>query len=100
MNAGSKLDLNTSYAWIDEVFYSPFEADTERADAYGRLDLRASWTSSDTKLIVSGFVNNVLDDIGVLQVLRQGEDEFFRHNTGTTLPRAYGLEVTVNFGGN
>jgi len=100
LNAGSKLDLNTSYAWIDEVFYSPFEADTERADAYGRLDLRASWTSSDTKLIVSGFVNNVLDDIGVLQVLRQGEDEFFRHNTGTTLPRAYGLEVTVNFGGN
>jgi hypothetical protein len=48
-------------------------------------------------LAVTGFVNNVFDDIGNLQVLRQGEAEFFRHNSGITLPRMYGLELTYSY---
>ncbi|MDA8952308.1 TonB-dependent receptor [Pseudomonadales bacterium] len=72
LNAGSKLDFNTVYSWVDEVYYSPFEAETERADSYGRLDFRATWKSADEKLLVSGYVNNILDDVGVLQVLREG----------------------------
>ena len=65
------------------------------ADAYGRLDLRASWTSSDGRMMLTGFVNNVMDDVGVLQVLRHGEEEQFRQSAGTTLPRLFGLEFTV-----
>ena len=45
---------------------------------------------------VSGFVNNVTDDIGVLQVLRSGEEEHFRQSAGTTLPRLMGLELTFS----
>jgi hypothetical protein len=45
------------------------------------------------------FVNNILDDVGVLQVLRDGEQHRFRHSAGTTLPRMYGLEVTFSVGG-
>ena len=66
----------------------------EKAESYGRLDLRATWTSPEGHWVATGFVNNVLDDVGKLQVLRNGEDEFFRQSAGTTVPRLYGLELT------
>ncbi len=94
---GAQLELFTVYSWTDEVYYSPFESKSEMADAYARLDLRATWTSGESNLAVTGFVNNVFDDIGNLQVLRQGEAEFFRHNSGITLPRMYGLELTYSY---
>jgi outer membrane receptor protein involved in Fe transport len=95
---GSNLELFSVYSWIDEVYYSPFESKTERADSYDRTDVRATWTSAAGNWVVSGFVNNIFDDVGVLQVLRQGEGEFFRHSAGTTTPRLYGLEVTYSLG--
>ena len=98
MPGGSNLTTIASYNWIDEVYYGPFESETEKADSYGRLDLRATWTSAEGHWIVSGFVNNVLDDVGVLQVLRNGENEFFRISAGTTVPRLYGLELTYQLG--
>jgi hypothetical protein len=100
LNDGAKLDLSSVYSWTDEVYYSPFENDSEKAEAYGRLDLRATWKNAKQNLEIAGYVNNVLDDVAVLQVLRNGEGEHFRQSAGTTLPRAYGLEVTLNFGGN
>ena len=96
LDSGANLTFSGSYSWIDKVYYSPFENEDEMADDYGRLDLRASWTSADGRMIVSGFVNNVLDDIGILQVLRHGEEEHFRQSSGTTLPRLMGLEFTVS----
>ena len=99
-DGGSKLEFIGVYNWIDEVYYSPFEDDREKADSYDRLDVRATWTSSEGNWVVSGFVNNVFDDIGVLQVLRNGEDEFFRLSAGTTVPRIWGLEVSYSFSGN
>jgi len=46
-------------------------------------------------MMLTGFVNNVTDEIGVLQVLRHGEAEMFRQSAGTTLPRLFGLEFSV-----
>lgn len=97
-SGGSSLELFGVYSWIDEVYYSPFESEAEKADSYDRLDLRATWTSASNNWIVTGFVNNIFDDIGVLQVLREGEGEFFRHSAGTTVPRLYGVEVTYRPG--
>ncbi|MFU8817036.1 MAG: TonB-dependent receptor domain-containing protein, partial [Pseudomonadales bacterium] len=98
LSGGSSLDLMASWAYTDEVFYSPFESDNEKADAYQRVDARATWTSADQKLGVSAFVNNVFDEIGVLQVLREGESEFFRRTAGTTVPRHYGVELSYRLG--
>ena len=94
------MDFFGVYNWIDDVFYSPFESESEMAEAYDRLDLRATWTSPSSQWVISAFVNNVFDDVGVLQVLRQGEGEFFRRSAGTTVPRLYGLELTYSLGGN
>ncbi len=98
LQGGASLELFGVYSWISEVYYSPFESEAEKADAYDRVDLRATFTSGNGNWIISAFVNNVLDDVGVLQILREGEAEFFRHTAGTTTPRSYGLELTFQTG--
>jgi outer membrane receptor protein involved in Fe transport len=95
LDSGASLTFSSSYSWIDKVYYSPFQNEDEMAEDYGRLDLRASWTSADGRMMVSGFINNVLDDTGILQVLRHGEEEHYRQTAGTTLPRLMGIEFTV-----
>ena len=97
LDGGSQLELFGVYSWIDDVYYSAFESAEDKAEAYDRLDLRATWTSGDSNWIATGFVNNVFDDIGNLQVLRHSEREFFRHTAGTTVPRLYGLELTYRY---
>ena len=95
---GSNVEFFGVYSWIDDVYYSPFESESEKAESYDRVDLRATWTSSAGNWVVSGFVNNVFDDIGVLQILRESESEFFRVTAGITSPRMYGVEVSYSLG--
>ncbi|MCB1683993.1 MAG: TonB-dependent receptor [Pseudomonadales bacterium] len=95
---GASLELFGTYSWISEVYYSAFEAEAEKADAYDRVDLRATYTSGGGNWIVSGFVNNVFDDVGLLQVLTDGEQEQFAHSGTTTVPRLYGVEFTYMMG--
>ena len=94
LNNGSNFELFGVYSWIDDVYYSSFESEQEKAPSYGRADLRLSWTSPSDKVVVSGFVNNVFDKVGKLQILNNGQAEFFRQSAGTTVPRLYGLEFT------
>lgn len=96
LQGGAQIELLGIYSWIDEVYYSPFEQKAEMADGYSRTDFRATWTSSQGNWGVTAFVNNIFDDVGVLQVLRQSEAEYFRHNAGITLPRLYGIELSYN----
>ena len=98
LSSGSNVNLSSVYSWTDEVYYSPFENDNEKGESYGRLDVRASWTNSAQNVIVSAYVNNILDDVAVLQILRNGEGEHYRVNAGTTLPRMMGLEFTYKLG--
>jgi len=98
LDSGANLDFSSVYSWTDEVYYSPFENDKEKSESYGRLDLRATWTNGDQNIIVAAYVNNILDDVAILQVLRNGEGEHYRINAGTTLPRMMGLEFTYKMG--
>jgi outer membrane receptor protein involved in Fe transport len=98
LTGGSNIEFFGVYSWIDDVYYSPFESESEMSESYDRVDLRATWTSSAGNWIVSGFVNNVFDDIGVLQILREAEAEFFRVTAGITSPRMYGIEVSYRLG--
>ncbi len=98
LDGGSSLELFGVYTWIDDVYYSPFESESEKAPSYGRTDVRATWTSSEGNMSIAAFVNNVSDDVGLLQVLRNGEDENFRQSAGTTLPRMFGLEFKYSMG--
>jgi outer membrane receptor protein involved in Fe transport len=99
LSGGSSIELFGVYSWIDEVYFTPFEGETTKADAYDRVDVRATWTSSQGNWTVSGFVNNVFDEVGVLHIERNGESAFFRQLAATTAPRLYGLELTLKMGG-
>jgi outer membrane receptor protein involved in Fe transport len=95
---GANVDLSSVYSFTDDVYYSPFQNQNEMAEEYDRLDVRATWTNAEQNIIVAAFVNNVLDDVAVLQVLRHGESEHFRQTGGTTSPRTFGLELTYLMG--
>ncbi len=97
LSGGSQMELFGIFSWTDEVYFSPFQSAAEKAEAYSRTDLRATWTSNAGNWVVSGFVNNIFNDVANLQILRQGEAEFFRHNAGTTVPRLYGVELTYSY---
>ncbi len=97
LSGGSQLELFGIFSWTDDVYFSPFQSEAEKAEAYSRTDLRATWTSAAGNWVMSGFVNNIFDDVANLQILRQGEAQFFRHNAGTTVPRLYGVELTYSY---
>jgi iron complex outermembrane receptor protein len=100
LGSAGHMEFLASYMWIDEVYYSAFEAPIDVADAYDRVDLRATWYSPSENWMVAGFVNNLLDEVGVRQIDRYqaGETENFRRAGATTDPRLIGLEVRYKFG--
>ena len=98
LDGGSSLEFFGVYTWIDDVYYSAFESEAEMAPSYGRADVRATWTSASGDMSVAAFVNNVSDDVGILQIVRNTEEEYFRQAAGTTLPRMYGIEFKYSMG--
>ena len=78
----------------DTVYFSAFESALDLAPAYDRIDLRATWTSASDEWTVSGFVNNVQNDIGIRQILASGAEDGFRRTAQVTEPRVYGVEVS------
>jgi outer membrane receptor protein involved in Fe transport len=98
LNGGAMVDISSVFSYTDDVYYSPFENENEMAEEYERLDIRATWTNAEQNISVAAFVNNVLDDVAILQVLRHGEEEHFRQTGGTTSPRTFGLELTYKMG--
>ena len=100
MNLGNngKVDFNTSLSWIDDVYFTVFEADRDLAPSYFRWDARVSWQSTTGKYSASFFVNNILDDIGIRQVLPETEETGWRRSAMTTEPRIFGLELQYKIG--
>ncbi len=95
---GSNVEFRTNVSYTDEVFFSIENNPVDKAPEYYRWDARVSWTSARENFIVSGFVNNILDDIGVRQIARYGENQNFLRSATPTDPRLFGLEFTYKFG--
>ncbi|MEM7000529.1 MAG: TonB-dependent receptor [Pseudomonadota bacterium] len=96
MGDNGSLEFLVNYSFIDDVYFSAFEADLDLAPAYDRWDLRATWRSADEQWTVAGFVNNVTDKIGIRQILRHGATDGFRRTAQVSEPRHFGLDVTYN----
>lgn len=92
------VELRGAFSWIDEVYFSQFETEFDKAPAYERLDLRATWTSPARRWIVSAFVNNAFDELGIRQISRSSEEDGFYRTAQTTEPRVYGLELSYRMG--
>ncbi|MBM4203866.1 MAG: TonB-dependent receptor [Gammaproteobacteria bacterium] len=96
---GSSLEFTGTYSWTDKMYFTPFESDVAKADSFGRLDARANWRSEDDAWLVSGFINNITDEVGILFVGRNGEGAQFRTGVQTTQARTFGVEVQYTFSG-
>jgi len=93
-----KIDFNTTVSWIDDVYFTVFEAERDQAPAYFRWDGRVTWQSTTGKYSASAFVNNILDDIGIRQVLPETEETGWRRSAMTTEPRIFGIEFQYKMG--
>jgi iron complex outermembrane receptor protein len=90
------LDLFSSWSYIDDVYFGSFERELDKAPSYQRIDVRGSWRSPEERWIVSGFVNNVTDEIGIRQIIRHGDTDGYRRTAQVSEPRVYGVELTYN----
>ena len=87
------LDVLGSWAYISDVYFAAYESELDKAPAYDRLDLRATWTSPSSQWSATGFVHNVFDKIGIRQILRHGAVDGYRRTAQVSEPRLVGLEV-------
>lgn len=92
------VELRSSLAYTDEVFFSIENNPVDKSEEYYRWDARVSWTSAEENIVVSAFVNNILDEIGVRQIARYGENQNYLRTATPTDPRLMGLEFTYRFG--
>ena len=92
--------LNIS-GWINytgERYPNVQNIDSQIMRAYSRTDIRATWTSPDERVSVTGFVQNVFDEIGLVAYVPQfSTDNPLYPPMGTlTDPRRVGLVVNWN----
>ena len=96
-----RLTYLTSLAWTDE-FPAGGRPTTANplaiAPSFLRWDARVSWTNVSEQWSVSGFVNNITDDLGVRNQFTYGESQGYRRVIEPTNPRWWGIEVQYKFG--
>ena len=68
------------------------------APDYTRWDARITWNSANEQWGVSGFVNNILDDVGVRNMNVEDHNQNFRYTVEPSNPRMAGLEIQYKFG--
>lgn len=98
LGENGNIEFLLSGSWIDESFNSSFETDFDRSPGYKRFDFRTTWTSPSEQWVVTGFISNLTDEVGVRQIETLGEAEGFRRVGMVTEPRMYGVEVTYSMG--
>ena len=91
----------SSINWTDEFMArgSPRpESPLTVAPDFTRWDARVTWTSADEAWSVSGFVNNILNDVGIRNMNVEDQNQNFRYSIEPTNPRMAGLEIHWKFG--
>ena len=101
LGSNGRIIYLTSINWTDEF---PAAGSPKRdgplttAPAFARWDARVSWTSASEQWNVSGFVNNILDKVGVRNMFNYDMWSGYRRAIEPTNPRMWGLEVQYKFG--
>ncbi len=91
------LDVLGMGGWVDDVYFSPFQAPEDRAAGYSRIRVRLTWTSPNENWVVTGFASNFRNRQGISQLSRYGETAGFRRTAQLTEPRTWGLEATYRW---
>ena len=89
------LQLLSTYSWTDDRHSDLANNPWADLEAYGRWDARATWTSVDDDWSATVYVQNILDDIGLIEYLQQSTnsaDQLVALGTLTD-PRQFGVEI-------
>ena len=87
-----RLQVLGTYSWVDERASDLSNFDISTLPAYGRFDVRGTWTSPDEAITTSLFVQNVFDEIGVIEYLHQSTIGGAPASGTLTEPRSIGVE--------
>ena len=95
------MTASSTFSWTDEFPAAgrPVgDLPIDTAPAFMRWDVRLGWRSVDEAWAVTGFVNNITDEVGIRNVFTYGEQQGYRRVVEPTLPRMAGIEVQYRFG--
>jgi iron complex outermembrane receptor protein len=91
------FSLYLFYHWMDEMYYRPFNLEYGKGAAYGRLDGRLMWHSTDRKWRVAFAVDNITNEPGVVKVNVEDVEPNPTRNYVLIPPLRYALEVSWHF---
>ncbi|MFZ4748263.1 MAG: TonB-dependent receptor [Sphingomonas sp.] len=97
LGAGSTLGLSAALQFRSEYFFTEFNTTDARQRGFARVDLAASWTSSDKRVRVSAFARNlsnetVLSGLAVVSPLLGSV-----RVASLEPPRRFGVGIDFNF---
>lgn len=88
------LQLGSTLSWTGKRFPDIGNLDYWEMPAYSRWDLRGTWTSPGKAWSVTAYVQNVLDEIGLVEVLPAASRTGGAGMATLTEPRRFGLQVS------
>ncbi|MYD43017.1 MAG: TonB-dependent receptor [Gammaproteobacteria bacterium] len=91
LNSGATINWGVTYSFTGERFNRIFNIPNDRLDSYGRFDAMVGWRSANRKMSVSAFVENVLNDIGIMELESNGWDAGYYQDATLTDPRFAGV---------
>ena len=93
LEIGGNLMTLATYSWTGERYSDLSNAERSTLEAYGRLDVRSTWTSDDNNLSVTMFVQNVMNKIGLIEYIQLSTNGGAGAMGTLTDPREVGFEV-------
>lgn len=87
------VSLRGSLYWQSESFSREFNTPGDEIDAWSQINLSATYTSSDGRLMLSGWVRNVQDNDNVTGMYLTSDTSGFFRNYFMTEPQVAGLTL-------
>lgn len=91
------LGWSLSYSFTGERFNRIFNIPNDRLPSYGRFDGSLNWNSADGSTRVSAFIENILNDIGIMELESNGWDAGYYQDATLTDPRFMGIVWSWNY---
>jgi iron complex outermembrane recepter protein len=93
LDMGGDVQVLGTYSWTGDRYSDVSNQAIAELEAYGRLDLRATWTSPSERISATLYVQNATDEIGLIEYLRQSTNGNLPAAGSLTEPRQFGLQI-------
>ena len=91
LNESGTVAWSLTYSYTGERFNRIFNIPNDRLPGYSRVDAQVGWTSANGKTSVTAFIENLLNDIGIMELESNGWDAGYYQDATLTDPRFMGV---------